>query len=255
MFVLCYIDTIFLSIGVPALILLFLIPFIISKSGWEKRFVYPYCDVHIDVSGRRKVNLEDCVDTYLIENGMDEIEEGIKQIELWKLESVDRIENKKFFRESARREFEECLDDAHQVRFIFERTYTKTYTVAYTPQSYRAKVESDRLEVDIFWVRERFARLREIGFSSTLNMRHSAIQRRLMTKQLRDEIARRDDYTCRICGKYMPDGIGLVIDHVIPVSRGGTSVPANLQVLCSKCNGFKSAKLYGDPDADPKRYD
>ena len=58
----------------------------------------------------------------------------------------------------------------------------------------------------------------------------------------RGHIMRRDNYTCQICGKYMPDGVGLHIDHILPISKGGKSVPSNLQVLCSKCNGKKSDK-------------
>ena len=61
-----------------------------------------------------------------------------------------------------------------------------------------------------------------------------------MTQALREEIAVRDNYTCQICGKYMPDGVGLHIDHIVPISKGGKSIPSNLQVLCSKCNGKKS---------------
>ena len=45
--------------------------------------------------------------------------------------------------------------------------------------------------------------------------------------------------TCQNCGKYMPDGVGLQIDHIIPISKGGKTVASNLQVLCSKCNGRK----------------
>ena len=37
-----------------------------------------------------------------------------------------------------------------------------------------------------------------------------------MTKALRKEIMLRDNYTCQICGKYMPDEVGLHIDHIIP---------------------------------------
>lgn len=86
-------------------------------------------------------------------------------------------------------------------------------------------------------------KLEEIGFSTTLNRYHEKNQRRLMTPELRDEIARRDNYTCQSCGKYMPDGVGLQIDHIIPVKEGGKTIPSNLQVLCSKCNGRKGTKL------------
>lgn len=88
----------------------------------------------------------------------------------------------------------------------------------------------------------RYARLERIGFETTLSAYRSQKQRKLMTKKLRKEIARRDNYTCQICGKYMPDGIGLHIDHIVPISKGGKTVPSNLQVLCSKCNGRKGAK-------------
>lgn len=56
------------------------------------------------------------------------------------------------------------------------------------------------------------------------------------------KIAERDNYTCQNCGKYMPDGVGLHIDHIIPVIKGGKTVESNLQVLCSKCNGRKGGR-------------
>ena len=34
----------------------------------------------------------------------------------------------------------------------------------------------------------------------------------------------RDNYTCQICGKYMPDEVGLQVDHIIPVAKGGKTV-------------------------------
>lgn len=64
-----------------------------------------------------------------------------------------------------------------------------------------------------------------------------------MTPKLRKEIMIRDNYTCQICDKYMPDEVGLHIDHIIPINKGGKSVKSNLQVLCSKCNGSKSNKI------------
>lgn len=89
----------------------------------------------------------------------------------------------------------------------------------------------------------RYAMLRDIGFLCTLNEYHSKNQRKLMTKELRKRIMIRDNYTCQMCGKYMPDEVGLHIDHIVPVSKGGKTIESNLQVLCSKCNGRKSNNL------------
>jgi 5-methylcytosine-specific restriction endonuclease McrA len=62
-----------------------------------------------------------------------------------------------------------------------------------------------------------------------------------ITKQIREEVLKRDNFTCKLCGKsgkdYPPD---LHIDHIKPVSRGGTSDKSNLQTLCQKCNIRKS---------------
>lgn len=57
-----------------------------------------------------------------------------------------------------------------------------------------------------------------------------------MTPELKRQVKIRDNYTCQCCGKYMPDEVGLHIDHIVPVSRGGKSILSNLQVLCDKCN-------------------
>ena len=105
---------------------------------------------------------------------------------------------------------------------------------------YKVDVEVNRVEYSLRQVMERYELLSEINFQCTLNEYHSKEQRKFMTKELKDRIKKRDNYTCQLCGKYMPDEVGLHIDHIIPVSKGGKSIPSNLQVLCSKCNGKKS---------------
>jgi 5-methylcytosine-specific restriction endonuclease McrA len=47
--------------------------------------------------------------------------------------------------------------------------------------------------------------------------------------------------TCICCGKKEPE-IKLQADHVIPVSKGGTSYIDNVQPLCGKCNRIKAGK-------------
>lgn len=96
---------------------------------------------------------------------------------------------------------------------------------------------------DFNYLKRAYEYLEKINFECTRQSYESANQRRLMTPILRRKIMIRDRYTCQICGKHMPDEVGLHIDHIIPVSKGGKSVESNLRVLCSKCNGRKSDKM------------
>lgn len=64
-----------------------------------------------------------------------------------------------------------------------------------------------------------------------------------VTKRTRFEVLRRDNYTCRYCRS---DDNPLTIDHVIPVSLGGSDKPENLVACCKDCNAGKSST---SPDA------
>ena len=73
-------------------------------------------------------------------------------------------------------------------------------------------------------------------------------QRRLMTAKLREEIKKRDNYTCRYCGNSVKKEPNLLleIDHIIPVTKGGETVIDNLQCLCWRCNRSKSDKMISE---------
>lgn len=49
---------------------------------------------------------------------------------------------------------------------------------------------------------------------------------------------------CRWCGG--PLGERWDIDHVVPLSRGGTHDPSNIVLACERCNISKHAKLLGE---------
>ncbi len=72
-------------------------------------------------------------------------------------------------------------------------------------------------------------------------------QRALMTPQLREKIKSRDRNTCQQCGISVRDEPNLLIevDHIIPISKGGTTTEDNLQALCWRCNRTKGATLLG----------
>jgi len=56
----------------------------------------------------------------------------------------------------------------------------------------------------------------------------------------RNEIFRRDQFTCQYCGKTSKH---LTIDHIIPKSKGGQDVWENVVTACAACNHRKGGKL------------
>lgn len=68
------------------------------------------------------------------------------------------------------------------------------------------------------------------------------IERLKMTDSLRYDILRRDNYRCQICGITAKEGAKLHVDHIMPIAKGGKTVPDNLQTLCDRCNLGKSDK-------------
>lgn len=88
-----------------------------------------------------------------------------------------------------------------------------------------------------------------------MSMRESRRDRRrrgYVSKALKLQIFERDGHRCRWCGRpETPIGeitstppVSLTIDHIFPVSRGGTSDPDNLQTLCNRCNSAKGNTVY-----------
>jgi len=64
-------------------------------------------------------------------------------------------------------------------------------------------------------------------------------------KELRDaafEAVRNPEgfYVCPVCGRTGKTRAWFQVDHIIPMNKGGKTVPQNLQVLCRSCNARKS---------------
>ncbi len=82
--------------------------------------------------------------------------------------------------------------------------------------------------------------------SEKIKFRKSAAgQRALMTSRLRTMIKQRDNHTCRYCSISLAaePHLLLEVDHITPVSKGGLTMPSNLQTLCWRCNRTKSNKV------------
>lgn len=88
-------------------------------------------------------------------------------------------------------------------------------------------------------------------FDYTVNLKESRqtrqyqikVERAKMTDSLRYDILKRDNFRCQICGSSAQDGVKLHVDHIIPIAKGGKTVPNNLRTLCDRCNMGKSDKI------------
>ena len=72
--------------------------------------------------------------------------------------------------------------------------------------------------------------------------RKQANSRMLKDKSKRLKLFAENNFTCQHCKKVF-DYKDLEIDHIIPISMGGQTTKANLQVLCKWCNNKKSNNI------------
>lgn len=69
--------------------------------------------------------------------------------------------------------------------------------------------------------------------------RYGKFRRREVSKTNKKFVLERDRYRCVSCGGWKD----LCIDHIVPVSMGGSSDRSNLQTLCRTCNLKKGRRL------------
>lgn len=59
-----------------------------------------------------------------------------------------------------------------------------------------------------------------------------------MNLSLRFSVLRRDEFYCQYCGA-RPPAVQLEVDHIVPLSKGGTDDYLNLITSCLPCNRGK----------------
>jgi 5-methylcytosine-specific restriction endonuclease McrA len=57
-------------------------------------------------------------------------------------------------------------------------------------------------------------------------------------KRVRAEVLQRDYFTCHYCGQEAN-----TVDHLIPISKGGTDEATNMVAACIKCNSGKRDRI------------
>lgn len=87
--------------------------------------------------------------------------------------------------------------------------------------------------------------------ADSMSAERRPIEREPIPSRTRYEVFERDGYTCQYCGAKAPS-VELHVDHIVPVSKGGTNDLSNLVTACAECNLGKSnletTKFTGEED-------
>jgi len=68
-----------------------------------------------------------------------------------------------------------------------------------------------------------------------------------MAEVVRMDVFERDGFSCVYCGKSSyEDRVILEVDHLIPISGGGTEATENLVTACRSCNHAKGTRIIAE---------
>ena len=165
-------------------------------------------------------------------------------------EDVSKLRSNLYFTKEKCEELKKNLDKCRKYEIdLFESKIIKYFSDISITVTIRYRSKGGRVSLskkdEFYW--NEFCQTLDLVKKSRLDYevykRIEAVERALVTDELRFEIMKRDNYRCKICGASSEDGVQLHVDHIIPIAKGGKTEMSNLQTLCERCNRGKSDKL------------
>lgn len=71
-------------------------------------------------------------------------------------------------------------------------------------------------------------------------------------RRLREQVLQRDKYLCQVCLSLDRLTEAQEVDHILPLAKGGTDKPDNLQSICTPCHKAKTANEGGKASTHPE---
>ena len=150
-------------------------------------------------------------------------------------ERVHREKHRDRFRDYLRRYYQEHKERLNQLGREYYRQHRDEMIAANTR---RQRGHPKRKE----WVR-RYAQKHPDKLLAQSHLRRARKQANggTYTPEQWEALKNTYDHRCLCCGKREPD-IKLTLDHVVPLSRGGSNDISNIQPLCRFCNTSKGSR-------------
>jgi len=153
------------------------------------------------------------------------------RLSYWQMNKIQLSEKSRAHRDANPELYQQKDRNAHQRRLGTRRAYGKAYYHAHTEAMSLYRKEWNRRNPDrVFEWKAR---------------RHAAKLSTQVERINRAIVIERDGSACYICGKVL-ERHEITIDHVIPLSKGGSHTYDNLRVACRPCNSRKWNHLPGE---------
>jgi 5-methylcytosine-specific restriction endonuclease McrA len=107
-------------------------------------------------------------------------------------------------------------------------------------QKFRSRAEAiHKRNLDRF-AKRMYARCTQWKQSLTVRSKKYGVSCSITLEELRELLYSEYGKQCKYCHKRL-DMNTLVLDHIVPISKGGTSNIDNLQIICKTSNGIKGS--------------
>lgn len=151
----------------------------------ENPFQFPYFRYSFDVSGKRNVDFDSCIDMFL--NDPEKWQLLLKhelKIKNWEADCESYIASH-HLKKHRRKQFEEVKDVRAAYIFEIVRYQTRYRQENYTRIPYTVEAVQVTRSLDFQWLSDRYKKLAAIEHAATLKEYESQNQRKLMTRALR----------------------------------------------------------------------
>ena len=154
-----------------------------------------------------------------------------------------RLRNPEYFKEKDRRKLERESPEAKKNRIKRQRQYYEKNKEKLRGRNRKYRIEEKKNNPEAERIRSKRYRLKHPDRRADLTRYRRAIKNNVNADNVISlEVFKRDNWRCQMCNKKLkpqnkiPNPLAPTIDHIKPLSKGGSHTYQNIQLACYRCN-------------------